>query len=72
MNNGMQNQRIGSECINVLKHELYQKEIQQFDTDTVLLIVLAQHYFERNGFLHQGITKTLCESRRKSRAGKAI
>jgi len=49
---------IGSQCMNALKSDLFAKGIIQFDTDTALANRVAQHYYEKNGFLNEGLTRS--------------
>lgn len=49
---------IGSQCMASLKHWLSEKGFLRFDTDTALSNVVAQHYYEKNDFLREGITRS--------------
>lgn len=49
---------IGSACMAALKTELFNKGIKQFDTDTALTNKVAQYFYEKNGFIKEGITKS--------------
>lgn len=49
---------IGTKCMNTLKHWLYQKGIRRFDTDTALANSIAQHFYEKNRFTREGITRS--------------
>lgn len=49
---------IGSQCMGALKTDLYRKGIRQFDTDTALTNTVAQHYYEKNHFTKQGMTRS--------------
>ena len=49
---------IGTKCMNALKAFLYEKGIARFDTDTALDNKIAQHYYEKNGFTREGITRS--------------
>ena len=49
---------IGSKCMIALKSFLYEKGIERFDTDTALDNTVAQHYYEKNNFKYEGITKS--------------
>lgn len=51
---------IGTLCLNALKHWLYQKGITRFDTDTARANTIAQHFYEKNGFAREGITRSYC------------
>lgn len=44
--------------MNALKRSLYAKGITRFDTDTALDNLVAQHYYEKNNFIREGITKS--------------
>lgn len=49
---------IGTQCMTALKHWLYQRGITRFDTDTALSNGVAQHFYEKNGFTREGITRS--------------
>ncbi len=49
---------IGTKCMEALKSFLYEKGIVRFDTDTALDNKVAQHYYEKNDFLREGITRS--------------
>ncbi len=49
---------IGTKCMNALKGFLYEKGIRRFDTDTALDNHIAQHYYEKNDFSREGITRS--------------
>ena len=49
---------IGTKCMGALKQFLYGKGIVRFDTDTTLDNHTAQHYYEKNGFTREGITRS--------------
>lgn len=49
---------IGTKCMDALKSFLYAKGITRFDTDTALDNSVAQRYYEKNGFLREGITRS--------------
>ena len=49
---------IGTKCMNALKVFLYEKGIARFDTDTALDNKIAQHYYEKNSFTREGITRS--------------
>lgn len=44
--------------MNALKCYLYNKGITRLDTDTALSNNLAQHFYQKNGFVNEGITKS--------------
>lgn len=58
VNKDKQNQGIGSSCMAELKCELAKKGFRQLDTDTALRNTRAQHYYEKNGFSREGITRS--------------
>ena len=41
-----------------LKSYLFEKGINRFDTDTALSNNVAQHFYEKNNFIKEGITKS--------------
>lgn len=49
---------IGTMCMKALKRWLHQKGTTRFDTDTSLSNFVAQHYYEKNGFTREGITRS--------------
>ncbi len=49
---------IGTKCMNTLKRFLYKKGVRRFDTDTALSNTVAQHYYEKNSFTKEGITRS--------------
>lgn len=49
---------IGTKCMVALKGFLYAKGVERFDTDTALDNRVAQHYYEKNGFIREGITRS--------------
>ncbi len=49
---------IGTKCMNSIRSFLYKKGIRRFDTDTALLNTVAQHYYEKNSFNREGITRS--------------
>lgn len=53
---------IGTKCMNALKHWLYQSGITRFDTDTALSNLTAQHFYEKNRFTREGITRSFYRS----------
>lgn len=58
VNDNIQNQGIGSMCMSSLKSALYKKGIKELDTDTALNNVRAQHYYVKNNFKKEGITRS--------------
>lgn len=53
-----QHRGIGSAVMQCLFAQLYRMGIRRFDTDTALDNTIAQSYYEKNGFIHQGITRS--------------
>ena len=49
---------IGTKCMNALKLFLYEKGVKRFDTDTAMNNTIAQHYYEKNNFVREGITRS--------------
>lgn len=49
---------IGTKCMNSIRSFLYKKGIRRFDTDTALSNDVAQHYYEKNKFIREGITRS--------------
>lgn len=49
---------IGTKCMNALKRYLYEKGFERFDTDTAINNTVAQHYYEKNDFCREGITRS--------------
>lgn len=49
---------IGTKCMEALKSFLYEKGITRFDTDTALDNTVAQHYYEKNSFIREGVTRS--------------
>lgn len=58
VNENIAGKGIGSKCMRALKHWLYQKGITKFDTDTAISNHTAQHFYEKNGFTREGITRS--------------
>lgn len=58
VNSDIVGQGIGTRCMNALKCFLYEKGIRRFDTDTAVNNVVAQHYYEKNSFTREGITRS--------------
>lgn len=63
VNSDITGKGIGTKCMTALKQYLYQKGIEKFDTDTALNNIVAQHYYEKNSFIREGITKSYYWSR---------
>lgn len=58
VNSEMCGKGIGSKCMSALKHDLYQMGIRRFDTDTAITNIAAQHFYEKNDFSREGITRS--------------
>ena len=58
VNGDMVGKGIGTKCMNAVKQYLYKKGITRFDTDTALNNNIAQHYYEKNNFTREGITRS--------------
>lgn len=58
VNDALQNRGIGSACMDALKTWLHSRGITRLDTDTALDNLRAQHYYEKNGFAREGITRS--------------
>ena len=54
----VQNQGVGSKCMTALKKWLYDQGMNRLDTDTALDNYRAQHYYEKNDFTREGITRS--------------
>lgn len=53
-----QHQGLGTAAMRALFSGLYSMGIRRFDTDTALSNVIAQRYYEKNGFTNEGITRS--------------
>lgn len=49
---------VGTMCMEALKTDLFKKRITRFDTDTALTNTIAQHYYDKNGFINEGLTRS--------------
>ena len=58
VNENLTGRGIGTKCMDALKHWLLQKGVARFDTDTALTNAVAQHFYEKNGFTREGITRS--------------
>lgn len=58
VNEDMCGKGIGSKCMDALKTYLFSQGITRFDNDTALTNVAAQHFYEKNGFENEGITRS--------------
>ncbi|MGN1135217.1 MAG: GNAT family N-acetyltransferase [Oscillospiraceae bacterium] len=62
VNDNMRGKGIGSKCMDALKAYLLSIGITRFDTDTALTNTAAQHFYEKNGFINEGITRSYYRS----------
>lgn len=53
-----QNRGHGTAVMQSLLSALFEMGIRRFDTDTALDNAVAQHYYEKNGFIREGITRS--------------
>lgn len=58
VNGNIINKGIGTKCMKALKNYLFKKGITRFDTDTSINNNLARHYYEKNDFNYEGITRS--------------
>lgn len=58
VNDDIAGKGIGTKCMNALKLYLYEKGAKRFDTDTALNNTVAQHYYEKNNFCREGVTRS--------------
>ena len=58
VNGDMVGKGIGTKCMKALTAFLHEKGIKRFDTDTALNNIVAQRYYEKNGFIRRGITRS--------------
>lgn len=58
VNKNITGRGIGTKCMNALKRWLYQRGVTRFDTDTALSNIIAQHYYEKNSFTREGLTRS--------------
>lgn len=54
----VQNKGLGSKCMTALKLALQKQGFIKFDTDTAVNNMIARHYYEKNGFVGEGITRS--------------
>lgn len=54
----VQNKGIGTRCMEKLCSELRTQGYQKMHTDTAMDNVRAQHYYEKNGFVREGVTRS--------------
>lgn len=58
VNENITGRGVGTKCMNALKQWLSQQGITRLDTDTAVLNLTAQRYYEKNGFTREGITRS--------------
>lgn len=58
VNGNITGKGIGTRCMKALKRWLYQKGTTRFDADTAISNIAAQHFYEKNGFTREGITRS--------------
>ena len=63
VDDNMTGKGIGTKCMCALKQWLYDQGYERFDTDTVYANTVAQHYYEKNGFTREGITRSFYKVR---------
>lgn len=63
VNGECQNRGIGTNCMQALVAFLRDKGVTRLDTDTALNNVVAQHYYAKNGFTREGITRSYYRDR---------
>lgn len=65
VNGDIVGQGIGTKCMAALKGWLWEQGIRQFDTDTVLQNLGAQHFYEKTGFAREGITRSFYRNEKR-------
>lgn len=58
VNENIRGNGIGTKCMKALKAYLFSIGITRFDTDTALSNKAAQHFYEKNDFSYEGITRS--------------
>ena len=58
IDNNIQHKGYGSKCMDKLQSYLFNKGIIRLHTDTANNNLIAQKYYEKNGFINKGITKS--------------
>lgn len=58
INGDLTGRGIGTKCMGALKQWLLEKGIRRLDTDTALSNTVAQHFYEKNGFTREGISRS--------------
>lgn len=54
----LQGKGMGTKCMCSLKNALYEKGVRRLDTDTALTNTGAQRFYEKNGFVREGISRS--------------
>lgn len=57
-NEDLRGKGIGSLCMTALKAELRKRGIVQLDTDTAVTNLVAQHFYDKNRFVNEGLTRS--------------
>ena len=63
VNGELQSRGIGTRCMQALKAFLQERGHTRLDTDTALNNAVAQHYYAKNGFTREGITRSYYRDR---------
>ena len=63
VNGELQSRGIGTRCMQALKAFLQERGYTRLDTDTALNNAVAQHYYAKNGFTREGITRSYYRDR---------
>lgn len=58
VNDALKGKGIGTQCMRAIKSWLYQSGKTRFDTDTAVMNIVARHYYEKNRFTREGITRS--------------
>lgn len=58
INDNITGKGIGTKCMDALKSLLYKNGFTRFDTDTAISNEAACHFYEKNGFVREGITRS--------------
>ena len=58
ISDSIQHTGFGTRCMEMLKQNLYGRGFRKLDTDTALNNTAAQHFYEKNGFLNRGISRS--------------
>ena len=65
VNGDIVGQGIGTKCMAALQNWLWQQGIRKFDTDTALQNLVAQHFYEKTGFVREGITRSFYRNEKR-------